>query len=920
MERTVSEVGPAPPRRFRTPEEEIAYLRERVRERGQELELKESAFERGRLLKREVRSYAEASPEDYLADNYRVPEHEVLRSALGLKEEEHDAQVSELLRLVSERGVKNALSIAARMNNPHVEDDLHRALVRYVAEGLPAKGLSEGGETWRSLSKTLFEIHPHADRTNDTNSEQSQKGILSKMEQLYAGFLAMIEEENNTFTMEIAVPEGSESATFFISVPTKKKQMFERHVLSIFPSARVAEVREDYNIFNAEGEHAAAYATLSEHPALPIKTYEAFGHDPMGMLLSAFSRIAKHGEGAALQFVVGTSGDHYNKHYAKIGRALSKGMSLSNALKIPETALGEVARDFGAAFFGGAKKDDAPKERTVDGQAVERVVRKYSTRIVPVTIRAVVSARTDSRAEELLDNVTSTFNQFDDAASNRLRFSRVKGGKMRTLLRNFSFRTFEVSRATLLNIAELATIYHLTTEKVDSSRELKQAYAKQAPAPIDMPESGIVLGINRFGGAQTYVRFAPEDRLRHFYCVGQTGTGKTTLIKNMVIQDIRAGDGVCFIDPHGSDIVDILAAVPEERREDIVYFDPAYTERVMGLNMLEYDISRPEQKTFVVNELLAIFEKLYEKSPEGLGPMFQQYFRNAAMLVVEDPASGNTLIEIPRVLSDSAFRQHKLSRCGNPLVVQFWRNIAEQAGGEASLENVVPYITSKTDVFLANDIIRPIVAQEKSAFHFREMIDGKKIFLANLSKGRIGDTNAELLGLILVGKFLKAALSRADSPGAQLPVFHLYIDEFQNFTTPSIATILSEARKYKLTLNVAHQFISQLREEIKNAVFGNVGTKCVFRVGAQDAEELVSSFAPVFDASDIGNLDNFNAYLSLLVDGKPARPFNIETIQPDQTDTSAVDLLKEASYRLYGRPREEVEREIRERFDPHTQI
>jgi len=466
----------------------------------------------------------------------------------------------------------------------------------------------------------------------------------------------------------------------------------------------------------------------------------------------------------------------------------------------------------------------------------------------------------------------------------------------------------------LLNVAELTGIYHLTAERVSSSRELKRAGAKQVATPIDMPSEGVALGINRYGGVETEIRFAPEDRLRHFYCIGQTGTGKTTLIKTMAIQDMQNGDGVCFIDPHGSDILDILANVPPERHGDVIYFDPAYTERPMGLNMLEYDPRYPEQKTFVVNELLAIFEKLYEKSPEGLGPMFQQYFRNAAMLVVEDPETGNTMAEITRVLSDSAFRKLKLSRCGNPLVVQFWQNIAEQAGGESSLENIVPYITSKTDTFLANDIIRPIVAQDKSAFDFRHVMDERKILLVNLSKGRLGDVNASLLGLVVVGKFLKAALSRADRAGEELPVFHLYIDEFQNFTTSSIATILSEARKYGLTLNIAHQFLGQLRDDIRAAVFGNVGTKCVFRVGTEDAEVLAKTFEPAFTARDIAGIENYNAYISLLVNGKPVEPFNMQTIAPERGDTSKIDALKEASYHRYGRPREEVEGEIRERF------
>jgi hypothetical protein len=897
--------------RFRTTEEELSYLRDRVREKERELDLEGSSFERTRLARREVKHYAEAKQEEHLHDRYVMPEHDVLRTALNLEVEEHDAQVSELLRIVEERGVKNALSVAARMKNPHLEDDLHRALIRYIAEGLPIKGVSEGDESWRALSMTLYEVHPQVGDHRD--AEKKLEEVLAGMEQLYAGFLAMTEgSKNGTFTMEIAMPEGEEHAIFFIAVPRSKREMFERHVRSVFPGVLLMERRGDYNIFNPDGVHTGAVAHLAAHPAVPLKDYRSFERDPMEVLLSSFSKLSKHGEGAAIQIVVGNEKDRYNKYYGKILRTVNGGTSLKDALKTPETTLGDVARDFGSAIFGG--RSGGEKDRAVDTPSAERIARKTASRIVPVNVRVLASARTKERAQELLDNLTSTFNQFDDASGNSIRFEEVRGGKLTSLLRAFSFRSFVPARAMPLNTAELTAMYHLTAARVTSSRELKLSRAKEALAPIDMPQEGVVLGVNHFGGSETTVRFAPEDRLRHFYAIGQTGTGKTSLIKHMAIEDMKNGDGMCFIDPHGSDILDILASVPEHRREDVIYFDPAYTARPMGLNMLEYDPRYPEQKTFVVNELLAIFEKLYENNPEGLGPMFQQYFRNAAMLVIEDPASGSTLAEIPRVLSDSAFRKMKLSRCRNPLVVQFWTQIAEQAGGEASLENIVPYITSKTDTFLANDIMRPIVVQEHSAFNVREIMDGRKILLANLSKGRLGDTNANLLGLILVSKFLKAALSRADAPGVDLPVCHLYIDEFQNFTTPSIATILSEARKYKLSLNVAHQFLAQLRDDIRSAVFGNVGTKCVFRVGTEDAEELAKGFAPTFGPSDVEHLDNYHAYISLLVNGKPVPPFSIRTLPPRAGDSDIVDQLKERSYQRYGRPREEVEREIANRF------
>ncbi|MEK7079690.1 MAG: DUF87 domain-containing protein, partial [Patescibacteria group bacterium] len=406
----------------------------------------------------------------------------------------------------------------------------------------------------------------------------------------------------------------------------------------------------------------------------------------------------------------------------------------------------------------------------------------------------------------------------------------------------------------------------------------------------------------------------PEDRLRHLYVIGQTGTGKTSFMKTLIEQDIKNGEGVCFIDPHGNDILDVLASVPPERYEDVIYFDPAYIERPFGLNLLEYDPSHPEQKTFIVNELLAIFRRLYGDVPESMGPAFEQYFRNATLLVMEDPESGSTLMDIGRVLSNKAFRDLKLSKSMNPVVNQFWNEIATQAEGEASLANIVPYITNKFDDFTANDFMRPIIGQQESSFKFRDIIDGKKILLVNLSKGRLGERNANLLGLILVGKLFMAALSRADNPRAVYPPFYLYIDEFQNITTDSIPSILSEARKYKLSLTIAHQFLAQVDEKVRNAVFGNVGSMAVFRVGEEDGEFFAKQFAPTFQSLDFVNIENYNAYIRLLAGGVPQKPFNFKSVAPSAGNMDQVDDLRELSYLTYGRDRATIENAIRARY------
>jgi hypothetical protein len=916
---------PSTESRFRTPHEELAYLKARVEEKERELGLQENAFERERIVKRELQTYADTPPAAVLHESVVVPDHDAMRDALHLKKEEHDGQIDGLLKIVAEKGVRNALSVVSKMYNPHLEDDFHRALVRYVAEGLPVGGnilnrTLESGQTWRSLHMTLYEVQPQGSTRKD-EQKQPLEQLLKSTEQLYAGLLAIAsggkDNRNNVFSLEIAVAQGSEDAVFYISVPSKKKDLFERHLLSIFPNARLTECREDYNIFVNEGYHATAYASLEEHPILPIRTYKEFQHDPMNVILSAFAKLKKYGEGAALQIIVGNEDDRYSAHYRKILKELHKGKTFKKAIKTPETKFGEFMKQFGkelvAAFSD--QKHHKEEEHNVEQERTERVGRKLESRVVPVNIRLVASAEHEGRARDIVENLASAFNQFEDPQGNRLLFHETARGQRTGELHNFVMRLPEAKRAIPMNFAELTSLYHMTAEGVNTSRELKASHSKQAPAPTDMPQDGIVLGINRFGGTESKIHFNEEDRFRHFYLVGQTGTGKTTLLKNMVIQDIKRGEGVCFIDPHGSDIQDILAAVPSEREKDVIYFDPGNLPRPMGLNMLEYDESKPEQKTFLVDELFSIFQKLYGHVDGAVGPAFEQYFRNATLLVMDDPSSGNTMVDITRVFANEQFRALKLSRCKNPLVVQFWRDIASKTEGEQSLANFAQYVTNKFDVFLANEIMRPIIAQEHSSFDFRDIMDNRKILLVNLSKGRLGEMNSSLLGLIIVGKFLNAAFSRVDMVGkGPIAPFYMYMDEFQNFTTPSIATILSEARKYRLILNVAHQFLDQLTDDIRNAVFGNVGTRCVFRVGEKDSEFLQTMFQPEFEAPDIMHLDNYNGYLRLLVKGKPVKAFNIETIPPEPTNFDRVEFLKQQSYERYGRPREEVEAQINARY------
>jgi hypothetical protein len=896
---------------FKTPEDEIKFLKEQVALREEELTNKGHRQYKDDVVAEEISRYKDRVSSDVLHTNYEIGEKKINEIVLNLAPESHDEKMSEMISIMQGKGVKNALSVLKAMHDPHLEDDFHRMLVQYIQGDFPVRSITK--ELEKSSKFVLYEvILPESGE----GKERPLKEIFSAMEQFFSGMTSVnsSSEKDNYYSIEIANANGSDQFVFYVSVPVSKKDLFEKQITSLFPTVKLSYEPNDYNVFNEEGVSLGAYLTTIENAIIPIKTYNDFDLDPLNVILNSFSKIKKVGEGAAIQFIIKPVGDSYNHKYKSVLEKVEKGTPLKEALKDSFVAeFGKVLKDLfmpKKSDAEGEKKD----EKKVDQDQVSGIKKKMSDLVLLTNIRLVTSGNSRQEAEKILSEIESGFNQFSIVNQNSLKFEKLSKGTLEKLFREFSFRIFRDDVKLPLNLKELAALIHFPQTSYLLQPQLKSASAVSAPAPQEMSKDGTVLGKNNFRGAEMVVTMTDEDRLRHLYTIGQTGTGKTTLMKNMIVQDMKAGKGVCYIDPHGSDILDVLANVPKDRIDDVIYFDPSYVDRPMALNMLEYDRSHPEQKTFVVNELFSIFQKLYGAVPESMGPMFEQYFRNATMLVIEDPDTGSTLLDVSRVMANKKFRDLKISRCKNPVVVEFWKEVAEKAGGEASLANIVPYITSKFDVFLANDVMRPLIAQEKSSFNFREIMDNKKILLVNLAKGRLGDINANLIGLILVGKILMAALSRVDSIDKGFPPFYLYIDEFQNITTNSIATILSEARKYKLSLSIAHQFIAQLQQNIKDAVFGNVGSIVSFRISSEDAGYLEKQFSPVFSVKDLMNVDNRNALVKMLVNGKPAKPFNIATLPPPAGDPSIVDSLKHLSYLKFGGDREAIEAEIMKKY------
>jgi len=770
----------------------------------------------------------------------------------------------------------------------------------------------------RSLNMTLLSV-----RLPPVHLEPMQSGVqhirerVALMEQLY-GNLHQIRDSalhsffygRPVFALELTVPHIGEEMSFYLAVPRRISSAVEKIVQGVFPDAQV-ERAPDYNIFNPAGAAAGAAIRLTRNRYYPVRTFQKLEGDPMREITNVFTKLAGQGEGAALQIVARPARHKWQRKIRQHARLFFEGRRPAHGVVRAVEMIGETVNAPSPAEADKKKADSQRRITPLEEDLVRGLENKASKALFETSIRIVASAANQERADAILQGLELAFGQFNDPNSNGFRAARVTGRAFRAFAFDFSFRAFADKQTVVLASDELTSIFHFPNVPIDTPH-VRILKAREAPPPPNLPADGLLLGYNSFRGEKRDIRMLDEDRRRHLYVIGQTGTGKTTFIENLAVQDIQAGKGMCFIDPHGDTVERILGLVPRHRWQDVVYFNPGDVERPMGLNMLEYDPAFPEQKTFIVNELLGIFNKLYNMSIAG-GPIFEQYFRNATLLVMEDPASGNTLLEIERVLTDKAFRDLKLSRSRNIIVNNFWTQIAEKAGGEASLKDMVPYIASKFDNFIANEIMRPIIAQERSAFNTREIMDSGKILLVNLSKGRLGDLNSSLIGLIIVGKLLMSSLSRTDMPEERRKDFYLYIDEFQNVTTDSIATILSEARKYRLNLVIAHQFIGQLKDEIKKSVFGNVGSMASFRIGSEDAEFLARQFKPVFTEQDLLNVDNYNCYMKLLMRGATAPSFSMKTYEPVKGEKGSIDIIKEMSRTAHGRPRAEVEQEIVDR-------
>lgn len=800
----------------------------------------------------------------------------------------------------------------------------------FIAGLVVFNGLRTKGSIARALNMSLFLITLPRETPQNQGQQRSEKELISITEQLFSSFINLHSKGWNKFlygepyiSFELAVHHIGEEIHFYVAVPNSYAQILEKQVHGVFPSAEVAKVK-DYNIFNSAGVNLAAYYTLKDNPILPIKTYQKMEADPLGSMVTAISKLGKEGEGAAVQILIRPSHLESKRVLAqKVAKEMQSGHKFSTALS---RAVHPPKKETDP------NKPESPRVVTpFEEEIIKSIQSKASKALFETNIRVVVSAGSQMRSEQMLNDLSSAFVQFSANEMNSLKLNKVKPRQLQKELFNFSFRLFDNKKIALLSSEEVTSLFHFPLATTYAPK-IKYLKSKPAEPPANLPQEGISVGKNIFRGIETSIRMTQDDRRRHLYVIGQTGTGKSTLMKAMLRQDIESGKGLCLIDPHGEFAEFALSVVPKERADDVIYFDPGDVERPMALNMLEINPQFPEQKSMVIDELFVIFDTLYDLKLTG-GPMFEKYFKNSAYLLLDnfEYAYKNklpnyesyipVLADISRVLTNDKFRADLLSREDNPLVSEFWKLEAEKASGDQGLANMAPYISSKITSFIYNEYLRPIINQRKSAFNIREAMDSGKILIINLSKGKIGDLNANLLGMIIVNKLLMAALSRIDQSENDRKDFYLYIDEFQNFTTKSIAIILSEARKYKLNLIIAHQFIKQLKDEIRDSVFGNVGSIVSFRIGPDDAEFMKNKFEPVFAPQDLMNIDNLNAYINMLINGRTTRPFNIkletELVFGAGSKERAATLMQISKLK-YGRPRRIVEEEIKSGYNINT--
>jgi len=731
----------------------------------------------------------------------------------------------------------------------------------------------------RSLNSSLLLVK--VSRSNEVKIDAMEQ-IIASLYSIKKGGFKMRFSTQPVISFEIVA--RLEDIKFYVWTFNEYRDMIEKQIHGAYQDAEILEVPE-YEIFGEEGSVAYSALQLKKENHYPLTTYKDLPTDPLSSLTSAMAKMGK-GEAAAVQILISPAEGKWQKA--------------------------------GKGFVSSTKKQEADPESakfSTSAKTLEAIENKSSKPGFETSIRVVVVSGNSESAKAHLSNILGTMSQFN-GEHNQLGTRKVR--RKASFVEDFIYRYQPAmhlgsNRRSILNSEELASIFHFPNKAI-TTPHIDWIHAKRAPAPAQIPTEGLYVGVSSFRGVRRPVFMAESDRQRHMYIIGKTGTGKTEFLKSMIRQDINAGRGVCFIDPHGDAVEDILNYIPSERSEDVIYFRPGDSERPMGLNLLEAQTE--DQKHFVTTSIINLMYKLFDPYKTGIvGPRFEHAVRNAMLTAMSE--EGSTFIEVMRILTDPEYVREILPKVQDPIVRRYWTDQIAQTS-EFHKSETLDYITSKFGRFVTNKMVRNIIGQSKSSFDFREIMDQGKILLVNLAKGELGEENSNFLGLILVPRILMAAMSRSDIPEEKRRDFYLYVDEFQNFATPDFAQILSEARKYRLNLTVANQFVGQIDEDIKNAIFGNVGTLISYRVGVSDANYLAHEFVPSFEEDDLLNIERFHVYMKTIVNNEPVPPFSVDlTMDLEKiisgSNPKIAGIIREMSRLRYGRDLRLVESEIARR-------
>lgn len=758
----------------------------------------------------------------------------------------------------------------------------------------PSDDLEVGGRDERDV---VDEVLSEAQTMYNIIASTATKGFKTK---LYG---------QRHISFEIVASDGL--VRYYAVVPAVLTETIKQAISAAYPAARLEEVEME-NIFSQQGKMQGVIGgefELKKDYFYPIATYQESRRDAARALLDALSGVER-GDGAAIQIMFRPAPESWTLKSNERVESIRKGKGKKNN---NATAVLDIMEALWKPPTYGlnTSSTEYPQLTALENEEIQAIEDKTKYPGYEVLTRVVTSSSTASKSQAILQSIVSAFSLFDSPRYNGFKFNMTNN--IDELVTAYIFRFFPQSiNQNILNSVELSTIFHLPNQNSIPTGKIERQRIRQVDGPTEPMKEGLLIGVNEFRGVEKQIRLGVNDRRRHTYIIGQTGMGKSKLLENLAYQDIMDGRGFCFIDPHGDSVEELLGMIPQSRMDDAIYFDPSDTENPLGFNIFE--ASSPEEMDFVISETNSMLKSLYDPGNTGVvGPRMENIVRNAALLLMSDP-DGGTFMDIPKVLVDPEFAKQKIKYLRNQRAIDFWTKEwpASQKSNDAG--ELVSWVVSKWAPF-ESGLVNNIIGQKKSAFSIREVMDNNKILLVNLSKGKLGEAAAKLLGMVFVMKFQAAAMSRADIPEDQRKDFCLFVDEFQNFATDSFESILSEARKYRLNLILANQFTTQLKDSIKGAIFGNVPNKIVGRIGIDDAEVLQKAFTPTFTAEDLTKTPNYNSITTVLVNGFPSAPFTMKLLPPfGKSNPEIREGLRKYSASKYGRPRAIVEDEIRRRL------